>query len=773
MLHCTRLPRVADARRAALVPSMEEETSIALPSHAENELSAFEASSRRRKATNNKLVALGAESSWPHGYGRRPVSEPSFASTHALPASVSSNSLAWASDSTVAAVLRTRTAQGLKSSVTPSMLSNIGSSASLQSQSQMQLPGCMSAAPELVTSSRRAHAPPTPANRSVWPADALLTGRQPLASVLAGTEEHLLQSFLSPQTLRGKHQLPEAEVQRLYRVMHIYSLRFHQVIDEITLHAMERRQLLCSVWKAFSQLWEDALQVSFASEITELVQERDSLLAACIATQDAAAEVQQQNRELHDRLRSLVGGAITRMAREKACKGQMASLESQLHLLQDKEAQLKAEKQAQHACQSMLAGSSQDNHEQPKAAQKQAAAEKARKATSKELQQAEATIQEKQVLLRQAYKQSTDAEAKCKQLQQQLDEALERCLSAESARDDNSAKLMAAHTELKARCTAYDLLHVDWLASQQDLKSHRHVLGRLDTMSSDVKKVQSEHAAMQKQLMQADAKAQAAEVQCLELEEQNERQQHQKQQLVSACQPVFVWATNLTSSKVQQREASDTSALSGQQLPVDMSAALEIHKAVSPHGLSAQPEAVLVTASDSHADSFRTTSLPSQRNNLLSFPSTAAHDMQPLQRSVSDPQKVSVRPLSCNALPERSEICQRAEAVTLSPGAAEQSAVSAVAFKSAAAKDAIPASLSHAELGPFAVLHPVGQTAGPTSADAGSVHGMHNGTAGRSEAMAGSIESLLQALAVALAAASSADCNGDKAIQHFEHVVEG
>lgn len=59
MLHCTRLPRVADARRAALVPSMEEETSIALPSHAENELSAFEASSRRRKATNNKLVALG------------------------------------------------------------------------------------------------------------------------------------------------------------------------------------------------------------------------------------------------------------------------------------------------------------------------------------------------------------------------------------------------------------------------------------------------------------------------------------------------------------------------------------------------------------------------------------------------------------------------------------------------------------------------------------------------------------------------------------------
>jgi len=50
---------------------------------------------------------------------------------------------------------------------------------------------------------------------------------------------------------------------------------------------------------------------------------------------------------------------------------------------------LKAEKQAQLACQPMPAGSSQDSHEQPKAAQKQAAAEKVRKATPKELQQAE------------------------------------------------------------------------------------------------------------------------------------------------------------------------------------------------------------------------------------------------------------------------------------------------------------------------------------------------------------------------------------------------
>ena len=117
--------------------------------------------------------------------------------------------------------------------------------------------------------------------------------------------------------------------------------------------------------------------------MVELVQERDHLVAAYMTAQDAAADMQQQNRcvnvcqhaclpctadacqqqhpgqscihsshaqtmqtikcisltellmhrELHERLRSLVGGAITRMARERVCKVHMAELESQLHLL--------------------------------------------------------------------------------------------------------------------------------------------------------------------------------------------------------------------------------------------------------------------------------------------------------------------------------------------------------------------------------------------------------------------------------------------------------
>ena len=50
-----------------------------------------------------------------------------------------------------------------------------------------------------MASSRRAQASPVPNDRTSLPIGAFQTGKQPLASAKAGTEEHLLQSFLSPQ----------------------------------------------------------------------------------------------------------------------------------------------------------------------------------------------------------------------------------------------------------------------------------------------------------------------------------------------------------------------------------------------------------------------------------------------------------------------------------------------------------------------------------------------------------------------------------------------
>ena len=63
------------------------------------------------------------------------------------------------------------------------------------------------------------------------------------------------------QVLHQHHHLPEQQVKRLYRILHVYSLGLHQMLLEVCLHAADRQKLLRAVWKAFSQLWQDALQV--------------------------------------------------------------------------------------------------------------------------------------------------------------------------------------------------------------------------------------------------------------------------------------------------------------------------------------------------------------------------------------------------------------------------------------------------------------------------------------------------------------------------------
>ena len=122
--------------------------------HAEAELAAFAASSKRSKINRVKLpllgnapaatqvqkrkssnymlstAALGAESSWPHGVGTRPVSEPS---TDAL---TSCNSLGWATNATAAAMLRTNTTYSRHSKMLPSISSSSDFSSTLGSHAQ-------------------------------------------------------------------------------------------------------------------------------------------------------------------------------------------------------------------------------------------------------------------------------------------------------------------------------------------------------------------------------------------------------------------------------------------------------------------------------------------------------------------------------------------------------------------------------------------------------------------------------------------------------------
>ncbi|KAL3138922.1 hypothetical protein ABBQ32_005739 [Trebouxia sp. C0010 RCD-2024] len=463
-----------------ITPPMSEPASHTSRTHAEAEFAAFSASAKRFNVCKAKLPPLGAESSWPHGVGTKPVSE---SSTDAVTSLASCKSVAWATNATAAAILRSNSPCPGQSRMLPSNASSSPLSTMLASHGRLK--GRISVTPtswqELIALSNKAKAGQAGMHVDTTEAYSSKTAAEvPPDAKLTDQEENLLRQFLSPQVLRKRHQLADKEVARLYRILHIYSLGFHQVVAEVTLHAAQRQSLLLAIWKALSQLWQDALQVSFADEVAQLIQERDSLAAACATAQDAAADMQQQNRELQERLRSLVGGAISRMTREKASKDHIAGLERQLHLLKEKEAQMTGEIQAQHAQQSLQQASIMQAAAKPQDAGTRQAA--LRKATRQELPQAEAAVEAKQVLLRQAYKQATEAEAQCKQLHLKLHDALEHSRALASAYHNSQRQAGAAVKELRAKRTAYELVHADWLASQEELKAHRHVLSRLDAM---------------------------------------------------------------------------------------------------------------------------------------------------------------------------------------------------------------------------------------------------------------------------------------------------
>lgn len=85
------------------------------------------------------IALIGAESSWPHGIGTRPASEPS---SDALP---SCKSLAWATNVTAAAMLRSNSTYSGQSRTLPSITSSSNISTVLGSRRRLQ--GCHSVTP--------------------------------------------------------------------------------------------------------------------------------------------------------------------------------------------------------------------------------------------------------------------------------------------------------------------------------------------------------------------------------------------------------------------------------------------------------------------------------------------------------------------------------------------------------------------------------------------------------------------------------------------------
>lgn len=73
---------------------------------------------------------------------------------------------------------------------------------------------------------------------------------------------HRPQGPIGPESLKSRFGLLEADVLRLYLVLYLYSVGFCAALLEPTERARDREQLLEAVFKAFAQLWDEALGVS-------------------------------------------------------------------------------------------------------------------------------------------------------------------------------------------------------------------------------------------------------------------------------------------------------------------------------------------------------------------------------------------------------------------------------------------------------------------------------------------------------------------------------
>ena len=80
-------------------------------------------------------------------------------------------------------------------------------------------------------------------------------------------EQHVLMGALGPETLKHKHQLPEPQILHIYGLLRRHCTGFQEEVLAATGGAEHREQLLAHIWTAFSQLWDECVQVSSTARI--------------------------------------------------------------------------------------------------------------------------------------------------------------------------------------------------------------------------------------------------------------------------------------------------------------------------------------------------------------------------------------------------------------------------------------------------------------------------------------------------------------------------
>eukprot|EP00798_Chlamydomonas_sp_ICE-L_P008714 gene8714-33694_t len=146
-------------------------------------------------------------------------------------------------------------------------------------------------------------------------------------------KKRLLKGPLSPESLKLLHGLTEPDIIKLYRVLYLYTVGFCSAVLEPTQTANRRDQLLEGVFKAYAALWDEAVGVSFESELVEALRHKTDAVMAMNGMNKDLNSTKAESEELKGRLNEFVRGNIDNLMAHRLLKDKSASLEGEVTML--------------------------------------------------------------------------------------------------------------------------------------------------------------------------------------------------------------------------------------------------------------------------------------------------------------------------------------------------------------------------------------------------------------------------------------------------------
>lgn len=165
--------------------------------------------------------------------------------------------------------------------------------------------------------------------------------------------DRILKGAMSPDRLKLKHNLSDSEIGNLYRILHVFSKGFQDLVQRATCRAQNQSELIKVVWVTYAQLWDAEAHVPFASCVASLFQERDAASGDVTAFQKKSMELGDLNAALQSRASAIVQGSLDRIAVEgqlaaenRSLQGEVATLVASNDILGARASRLRKDKQA-------------------------------------------------------------------------------------------------------------------------------------------------------------------------------------------------------------------------------------------------------------------------------------------------------------------------------------------------------------------------------------------------------------------------------------------